>query len=240
MLIVYAPAAEGDHHYSADGFALSEILDRRAFEMRKRRKRVRTRAALIAAALRELERVGYEALTVEGISEAAGMTRGTFYLYYRSRSDIMSVIIRFYWALLLKYRPRGGNRPLQQQSIHRANYFLVHCVAKNAPLLLAREMVMVENRYLARRLIQINDRWADQIVHRMVPAADLAKDPEFHRLRARAVIGMSDMLLRDIYRSASLEASVALVNHDLIVRVLDDLWLRFMTETTGDSISAEC
>ncbi|WP_299911774.1 TetR/AcrR family transcriptional regulator [uncultured Paracoccus sp.] len=216
---------------SVEGFSVCDVLDQRAFAMRKRRKRTRTRAALLAAAARELERVGYDALTVEGISEAAGVTRGTFYLYYKSRSAIMSVILRFYWVLLAKYRPRGGADLPLSQTIERSNTYLVQVIARNTQLLLAREILMTESPGLARRLDQVNDQWAGQVVRALVLRGlitDLAADPVYHHLRARTVIGMSDVLLRDIYRSAGLNGARQVVDTDLIIRVLNDLWRRFM------------
>lgn len=224
-----SPQPVSDTDFSSEGFNVADVLDQRAIAMRKRRKRIRSRAALIAAAARELERVGYESLTVEGISEAAGMSRGTFYLYYKSRSDIISVVMRFYWFLLTKYRPRGGQETPLNETIHRANSYSVHVVARNSRLLLGRETLMTENHSLARRLDALNDSWADWVVKALTTRGIITNkddDPEFHHLRARAVIGMSDVLLRDIYRSAELEELPEQVDLDLVVRVLDDLWVR--------------
>ena len=39
-----------------EGFSVAQILEERAHDMRKRRKRVRTRAALLAVAAREIEK----------------------------------------------------------------------------------------------------------------------------------------------------------------------------------------
>lgn len=218
-----------DTKFELQGFNVVEILDQRAIAMRKRRKRVRSRAALIAAAARELERVGYDALTVEGISEAAGMARGTFYLYYKNRSEIISVVMRFYWFLLTKHRPRGGSGLSLNGTIHRANSYTVHAVARNSRLLLGREALMAENHAIARRLEALNDRWADWVVNALTARGIIdgkGEDFEFHHLRARAVIGMSDVLLHDIYRSAELEDAPKPIDLDLVVRVLDDLWGR--------------
>ena len=88
---------------------------------------------------------------------------------------------------------------------------------------------MTENHVLARRLDALNDGWADLVVKTLTARGVITyrdEDFEFHHLRARAVIGMSDVLLRDIYRNAELEAKPELVDLDLVVRVLDDLWMR--------------
>ncbi len=220
---------EPELNLSTEGFSVADRLEKRAITMRKRRKRVRSKAALIAAAARELERNGFDSLTVEGISEAAGMARGTFYLYYRSRSDIAAAVTKYYWALVRIHRPKGGARLSLRASIHRANHFAAHVAMKNARLLSGRETLMQENPSLARRFEAINQTWAGRIV-RDVMVRGIGRSgttaPEFLHLKARAVINMSDALLRDIYRGYDPRTDVPPVDLDLVVRVMDDLWFR--------------
>jgi AcrR family transcriptional regulator len=220
---------EPEIDFSLEGFSTADILQDRAIAMRKRRKRVRTKAALIAAAASELEKTGFDSLTVEGISDAAGMARGTFYLYYRKRSDIAAAVMKFYWALLRIHRPKGGARLDLRESIHRMNNFSARVAMKNARLLSGRETLMLENPYLARRFEAINHTWAGRVVRDVMArgiATPVNNTPDFLHLKARAVINMSDALLRDIYRGFDLRADVPSVDPDLVVRVMDDLWFR--------------
>lgn len=48
------------------------------------------------------------------------MVRGTFYLYFHSRSDIIKAVLRKYWALMRVHRPKGGRSLDLRDSIHRA------------------------------------------------------------------------------------------------------------------------
>lgn len=220
---------EPELDFSIEGFSVADLLEKRAITMHKRRKRVRSKAALIAAAARELEKNGFDSLTVEGISEAAGMVRGTFYLYYRSRSDIAAAVIKYYWALVRMYRPKGGAKLGLRDSVHRMNNFSANLAMKNARLLSGRETLMQENPVIARRLATINRNWANRIVQDIKTRGGLrANDetPEFLHLKARAVITMSDALLRDIYRNIDHSDDSPHVDLDLVVRVMDDLWLR--------------
>ncbi len=224
-----SPVPAPDDDFESEGFSVADILEERAIVMRKRRKRVRTRAALIAAAARELERAGFDALTVEGISDAAGMARGTFYLYYSSRSAIASVVMKFYWALVRIHRPRGGFRLSLRESIHRMNNFSAHLAMRNARLLSGRETLMLKNPAIANRLKSINRTWAARIVDNVIARGDTAnsmQDREFLLLKARAVINMSDALLRDIYRNYQDSDVEPAVDIELVVKVMDDLWYR--------------
>jgi len=215
--------------FSTEGFSVADLLEARAITMRKRRKRVRTKAALIAAAARELEKNGFDSLTVEGISEAAGMARGTFYLYFQSRSDIAAAVIKFYWALVRIHRPKGGGRLPLRESIHRMNTFSAYIAMKNARLLSGRETLMQENPVIARRLQSINRTWANRVVQDIMARTGTLADgetKEFLHLKARAVITMSDALLRDIYRNFDRDDEVQPVDLEMVVRVMDDLWFR--------------
>jgi AcrR family transcriptional regulator len=54
----------------------------------RQRKRARTRAALIAAALELFERQGYEATTIDEIAAAADVSPRTFFRYFSTKEDV--------------------------------------------------------------------------------------------------------------------------------------------------------
>src|SRR4051812_19768869 len=51
--------------------------------------RANSRAALIAAALEEFSTKGYEAATVAGIAERAGVTTGALYAHFAGKLDLL-------------------------------------------------------------------------------------------------------------------------------------------------------
>ena len=204
--------------------------------MRKRRKRVRTRAALLAVAAREVERVGYDSLTVDHLANAAGMVRGTFYLYYHSRADIIKAVLRKYWALMRMNRPRGGGLGLRQ-SIHRANTYSVHLASRNPRLLEAREILLREDNDIEIRMDSVNRVWADRIVRDLeYRGLTSREDPDydFVRLKARAVINMSDTLLADVRRLSGWDKKDGPIDLDLVIRAMDDLWYRSLYMREGN------
>ncbi len=217
-----------EKNYTLEGFSVVDILDERAQNMQSRRKRVRTRAALLAVAAREIEAVGYDALTVDHLANAAGMVRGTFYLYFQSRSDIVKAVLRKYWALMRIHRPRGGSLGLKA-SIHRANTYSVMLAVKNPRLLEARERLLREDPDVAARMASVNRNWSERIVRDLIKRELTAPDNtdhQFIRLKARAVINMSDTLLSDVHRLSGWDDTEGPIDHELIIRVMDDLWYR--------------
>ncbi len=211
-----------------EGFSVVEVLEERARKMQTRRKRVRTRATLLAVAAREIEFVGYDSLTMDHLANAAGMVRGTLYLYYHSRADIVKAVLRKYWALMRIHRPRGGGLGLKA-SIHRANTYSVMLAVLNPRLLEAREILLREDPEVAARMASVNRIWSERIVSDLMRRGLTTtgdKDYSFLRLKTRAVINMSDTLLSDVNRLSGWDNSEGPIDLDLVIRVMDDLWYR--------------
>jgi AcrR family transcriptional regulator len=64
-----------------------------AKRMTRAEKQATTRAALLNAAAEAFTRVGYEAATVDGITEAAGFSRGAFYSNFESKDELFLTLI---------------------------------------------------------------------------------------------------------------------------------------------------
>ena len=59
----------------------------------RERKKVATREAIYAAAVRHYREIGFEQTTMEMIAESAGIAVGTVYNYYTSKSDLVLAMI---------------------------------------------------------------------------------------------------------------------------------------------------
>ena len=57
------------------------------------RKAERTRTALLVGAYEHFVSVGYRATSVEDIHEAAGVSLGTFYQYFRDKADVVTTLV---------------------------------------------------------------------------------------------------------------------------------------------------
>jgi AcrR family transcriptional regulator len=57
------------------------------------RKAERTRTALLAHAYEHFVTIGYRATSVEAIHEAAGVSLGTFYQYFRDKADVVTTLV---------------------------------------------------------------------------------------------------------------------------------------------------
>lgn len=204
------------------------LLDARAENMRRRPKRARTRARIIASVARQLANHGYDGLTVERICEDAGMARGTFYLYFDHRSDAAVAVFRLYWSLLRKFRPRMRQRGLTQK-VRQMNLFYLSSYAKNAALLANQDRLARERPDFSLDRDRLNHRWS------LVIAANMRGDMEHGTkvFRARALIAMVDDLLRDIFTYGSPSMAHWADDPTLVADHLSELWILVLT---GDSL----
>jgi AcrR family transcriptional regulator len=67
---------------------------------RRERKKVETRQRLMQAALRLLQEQGYDATTVEEITEAADVAKGTFFNYFETKEAILPALAGWRFQLL--------------------------------------------------------------------------------------------------------------------------------------------
>ena len=63
---------------------------------RREEKTARTRAAIVDNAMRLFAARGFDSVTVEQITQAAGVAKGTFYTYFSMKSDI---IVEEFWKI---------------------------------------------------------------------------------------------------------------------------------------------
>lgn len=183
-----------DDRPEAAAFDFVELMTKRAEAMRKRPKRVRTRAKILASTARELFLRGYEGLTVDSICASVGLARGTFYLYYADRSKVALVVYRMFWAAVSRVRPRLRGRSLEER-IRVTNSFYLALYARNAPFLAGQASLGRERPEFARWHDEVNHRWS-LVIAANIPG-NLSRNEKV--LRARALIAMADELLRNIF-----------------------------------------
>ena len=133
----------------------------------RQRKRERTRAALVAAALDLFERQGYEATTIDQIAAAADVSPRTFFRYFPTKEavalgdDVGGAILE-----LLTARP--ADEPILESVRRVASDSLVLTAAEDRDALLARLRVVYRTPSLRAR------RWEFQLEMGRMSGAILA------------------------------------------------------------------
>ena len=208
---------------------LGKLLHDRADALKGRPKRTRTRTRILAVTAQEMERVGYEGLTVDGIVKEAGIGRGTFYLYYPNKAEVAKAVFRRYSVFLRLARPRRRAAGSLYESIHNYNTYYVAFYAANAMLLAGREALMRDAPEMAIRRDLVNEKWASKVLRnagKRSGHSEIHENPRISRLLVRSAIAMVDELLREIYIHQSPTLSKLAHNQKLVVDLISLAWFR--------------
>ncbi|TMV08319.1 TetR/AcrR family transcriptional regulator [Arenibacterium halophilum] len=215
---------------ATDAPDLIEILSARASDATDKRKRHRTRLALLAATALELQENGYEALTIDGIVKRAGLARGTFYLYFENRSEAATAVRRSFTATLRKFRPRGARSLSAWDAIYRMNRFYVAFYARNARLLAGNGALFHDRPDLLNNRDAINHRWAQILLRdlsRRGGASWYFDQSEDRALLAlRFLILMADEALRLTFIQPPPHIKALARTEEDVTEVLSVLWYR--------------
>jgi len=134
----------------------------------RQRKRARTRAALINAALQLFERHGFEATTIDEIAAAADVSPRTFFRYFATKEEVaLGDDLGPEILGLLAARPAG--EPMLESARHVVADSLVLVTAEDREALLARLRIVYRTPSLRAR------RWEYQLEMGRVSGAALAE-----------------------------------------------------------------
>ena len=82
-----------------------------------------TRQKLVDAAEDLLKKNGFNALSVEDITNAAGVAKGTFYIYFKHKEDIVAEICRGYFKEIeIQINKMSGSNLIEKLSLYFDNF----------------------------------------------------------------------------------------------------------------------
>lgn len=116
--------------------------------VRKRRQRLAPelrRQQILEAALRVFVERGYHAAHVDHVIREAGVARGTFYLYFKSKHEIFAALVQRMLDLFLRARPAAPDIEVRKAADVEAELRLTYT---------ALFEVFRENRHLCRLLLE--------------------------------------------------------------------------------------
>lgn len=195
---------------------------------RRERRRLRTREALLKAALSLIAQRGIEATRVEDITEAADLGKGAFYNYFESKQALVAELVgegldrldREYLAHVPDATPPG--RRASALARQHAAFFADH---PSYLLLLhqARGLLQLPQRG-TERLSAVFARYLARLGQRLLPAGAAAGWSEMERLQAAAALAGSVAGFRSFEIAAGLTGGADILDDLLtggIERVLE-------------------
>lgn len=196
--------------------------------LRSARKVERTRLRLEIATAELLEETSYGRLTVDEITERAGLAHGTFYRYYAGKHEIVLAVLRGFLGAIRGMRPSLARVDDPYAAIHAANRHYVDVYRRNVGLMRCFLTLRSDDPLVA----EIGSRADAGLVARVTrsitrfgaPAATLP--PRRQELLIHAVIGAVDALLRKVYGASEPPLVRFADDPETIAQILSDIWYR--------------
>lgn len=191
----------------------------------------RTRYRLKAAAAAMLERSGYHDLHVGKICKAAGVSLGTFYIYFNDKRDIAREVLADFAQSLWDGAgagagERGAEGTGEFSRIFAANLHYVVVFRHNPGLM--RCLIQIDDRFedFADIWRDTNEAWTRRFVGRAKGAAGARASEANLRFVGIALGGMADQLLYSRFVRRDPSACGAYPDDRSLARALSVLWYR--------------
>ncbi|BBK45060.1 hypothetical protein STVA_50800 [Allostella vacuolata] len=203
-------------------------LDRQLAELRSARKVERTRLRLEIATAELLARTTYARLTVDEITEAAGLAHGTFYRYYAGKHEIVLAVLRGFLGSIRGMRESLSKVADPYEAIHAANRHYVEVYRHNVGLMRCLLTLRTDDPLVAEAGSQADAGLVARVIRSIArfgaPASRLPLRQQ--ELLIHAVIGTVDALLRKVYGASEPPLARFADDPEAITRALTDIWFR--------------
>ncbi|ARP73710.1 TetR/AcrR family transcriptional regulator [Streptomyces pluripotens] len=181
--------------------------------MAQQERAIRTRRVIVVAAAEVFAEVGYEAATIVGILNRAGVTKGALYFHFSSKQELAQAVL----AGRLSATPRTPPRGLKLQQGLDELFLLAHLLREGDPLVRGSVRLAVEQGALHDGL----DRrvpMAEWIERKTVTLAEAKQNGE---LLPHVEVGEAARMLIGAFTGVQ-ELSRVMTGHaDLMERVAD-------------------
>lgn len=157
---------------------------------RSQPKRERTRFLFLSAIAEQLQFHSHAKLSVELILDETGLSRGTFYNYFRDLDDAIFAVLKAFLESWLAGR-HDTKKKAGHEAIVETNLFYCRSYEENAGLFAAIAYFSPRNQDLHALRQGINDEWVSKIVHSM----ERRRNEQFEAEERLALEGRLRMLI---------------------------------------------
>lgn len=206
-----------------------------------KQKGLRTRERIKIATAKVLEKKGYHAMRVSDITETAEMAEGSFYIYFKDKTDVTVIVLSDLLENFFNLEaPRAGARSAFD-SIRLTNRRWISVCRANAGLMRCILQVGDETAEFARLSQDANRVWYRRVAEGARRRRGV--DPSQPTLAAYLLGGMMDELVRKliVYPDAGLIELLQEmgVDDDLVADATSLIWLRafYPDQPTPDDLA---
>jgi AcrR family transcriptional regulator len=220
------PAEQGVEGLTSLRF--DEMLGQKSLD-RSLPKRVRTRYLILTIVARCIQEDATRNPTVEFVLDQAGLSRGTFYNYFKDIDDSVFEMLLMFFEYIGSSRVSSSRKLSSYDAILEANTWYCHAYAANANLFAA----VHRNAALSTIRQQRNGLWVQKVVH----VAERRRGRPFGKDQrteyegvVRLLITMTIETLRERFVSLDELLCHSFTTADQLASKLSDIWHRTMMD----------
>jgi len=169
-------------------------LQAAAAEIKKARSGPKSRLKLLAAGARLLDATDYRDLLVEDVCAEAGVAKGTFYIYFKSKDEFLRALAAMYIEFELQTYPRLSSRNSEFTNSRRWIAWYEQTFAANVGIFRAMVQMGAADEGMRKLWHERNARVVDRAM-RGWERHNPSKDPALQRWMMRTAGGMLDQSL---------------------------------------------
>lgn len=191
------------------------------------RKGARTRLRLMAATARLLQEEHAHHLRVTDISIEAGVSQGTFYLYFTDKVDaITATLMDFVQFLFDCLESAAAAADSFDESVYATTLAYVDAFERNRGLFRAMMQLTEESEQIGRVYQALNRHWNYRTARAIARRRGVEGEPEARDLlHAFALGGMTDDFLANLYNRRDPVLTECVESPEHAARLLTELWL---------------
>jgi len=173
---------------------LSALAD----EIRKNRSGEKSRLRLMAAAARLLENISHRDLLVEQICREAGVAKGTFYIYFKSKDAFLRELASRFISFEVQTYPRLSSKNTPFTNTRRWVYWYEKSFAANVGVIKCMVQMGTHDEEMRQLWHERNGRIVDRSLAGWMKTRP-GQDPTMQRWLMRTAGGMLDQSLFERY-----------------------------------------
>jgi AcrR family transcriptional regulator len=224
-----------------DGLSYPAMLKHSHRKNSGKRKGERTRDRLKLATATVLSRVGYQRLRISDICDEAGVSAGSFYVYYQNKDEIaVEVLTEFLGAIEAAYQSDAPPRDAFE-AIFRTNLAYIAAARANGGLFRCLLQVADEEPAFAAAANEINRNHMHRVASSILShTSEGAVTEEVAMLAAYTLGGMVDEICRRIFvvQDAHLKDTLqkSSMTDEALAEFLSVVWYRSLYSRDPDNI----
>ena len=213
---------------STDAQEIYAFPEHLLYAVRGLRKGERTRAAIAVAACDCLAEMPLADLTIEAICERAGISHGTFYIYFKNRNVLVADVL-FRFVDFVQGNMRAASRGAAKGAVRAATAAYTHVFEANLGLMKCLLHHPGEFPEAGEAFQKLNREWLESVVavreHELRKAGRPVDRAELMR-RAYALGGMVDQYLNGLLIEKDPNMAAFSGDRETLIETFSFLWER--------------